>query len=179
MPNKSPKVLVGTGYASLIIAFLVFGVLPIVQGHTAAQAQITQAQTEIRSRLEKKQQLESIQKLVASLKLDTSGYDRLVPNTPEFSPFLLSFGHEWVDVGLRERDLSVRSLPPMTLGRSEKRPIEIRGRGTYAQFHKFLERLESLDRLSSIGRLSIDADSSLNGIVDIQLTLFIYNTKPS
>jgi Tfp pilus assembly protein PilO len=58
-------------------------------------------------------------------------------------------------------------------------PIEVRGKGTYAQFHGFLGRLESLRRLSSVGKLTIDADADMSGNVEVQLTLFIYSAKPS
>ena len=47
-------------------------------------------------------------------------------------------------------------LPPTTLGQlAEALPIEIGGKGSYAQFHTFLESLENLER-PVVGGAAID-----------------------
>jgi len=183
MPNnqgtiQSQKLLVVGGYVTLFAAFLVLGVVPVARGMSAARAQIGECKSEIAAREAKSRELEGIEKLVKSINLDTQDYSRLVPGNLNFSQFLNDLYREWTNAGITDV-VSVRSLPPTSLGRSQKLPVEVRGKATYAQIQKFLQSLENLERLSSVGRLALDADVSMNGTVEVQLTLFIYSTKPA
>jgi Tfp pilus assembly protein PilO len=176
-PPRSNNVLLGTGYAVLAVGFILAGVVPVMRGMAAANADISRQQDEINARIARGRELQDLKGQVALLELETRDFDRLVPPNQDLGPFLTQLYEQLGSAGMR--DISVRNLPPIPLGRSQKLPIEVRGKGTYAQFHAFLSRLENLPRLSSVGKLSIDADTDMNGNVEVQLTLFIYNAKPS
>ena len=176
-PTHSNALLLGTGYAVLAAGFLLAGVTPVVRGITAAQADIRLHQDEINARMARGSELQNLKGQIALLELETRDFDRLVPPNQDLGPFLTQLYEQLGAAGLC--DISVRNLAPIPLGRSQKLPIEVRGRGTYAQFHQFLTRLENLPRLSSVGKLSVDAETDLAGTVEVQLTLYIYNAKPS
>jgi Tfp pilus assembly protein PilO len=174
--TRSNAILLGTGYAVIAVGFLLAGVLPVERGMAAANADIRRQQDEINARIARGRELQDLKGQVALLELETRDFDRLVPPNQDLGPFLTQLYEQLGATGMK--DISVRNLAPIPLGRSQKLPIEVRGKGTYAQFHEFLTRLENLPRLSSVGKLSVDADTDMNGNVDVQLTLFIYNAKP-
>ena len=175
--TRSPGILLGTCYAVLALGFVLAGVVPVVRGIDAAKADIRQDQAEIDARSARGRELQNLKNQVALIELVTRDFDRLVPPSQDLGPFLTQLYEQLGAAGMR--DISVRNLAPIPLGRSQKLPIEVRGKGTYAQFHGFLTRLENLPRLSSVGKLSVDADTDMAGTVEVQLTLFIYNAKPS
>jgi len=181
MANKprthSNGILLGTGYAVLAVGFILAGVVPVVRGMNAANADIRRHQDEINARIDRARELQNLKGQVALIELETRDFDRLVPPNQDLGAFLTQLYEQLGAAGLK--DISVRNFAPIPLGRSQKLPIEVRGKGTYAQFHEFLTRLENLPRLSSVGKLTIDADTDMNGTVQVQLTLFIYNAKPS
>ena len=108
--------------------------------------------------------------------MEVNNYDRLVPGNQDLGPFLAQLSRELDVAGMA--DITVRALPPTVLGKCQQLPIQIKGKGTYAQFHRFLTRVESFERMSSVSKLAIEADTTMNGKVLVDLTLSIYNTKP-
>lgn len=177
--SRSRALFLAGGYAAIVMAFLVVGVIPCVRGAKAAREDIDRCHADIGSRQIKTQQLQSVKQQVELIKLETRDFDRLVPPNQDLGTFLQQLNEQLAAAGMR--DMSYHNLPasPTPLGRSEKLPIEVRGRGTFAQFQDFLKRLEKLPRLSSVGHLSVDADTDMNGSVEVQLMLYIYNAKPA
>jgi Tfp pilus assembly protein PilO len=102
-------------------------------------------------------------------------HDRLLPANQDLGPFMEQLSHELDNAGMKET--TVRALPPIALGKSQQLPIEIEGTCTFEQFHDFLVRLEGLPRLSSVSKLSVEADTPMTGKVTVLLQLSIYNTK--
>jgi Tfp pilus assembly protein PilO len=181
MANKptpgSRSYLVGGAYGALVAGFLLAGVLPAVTSVVSARADIRSFQAEIDQRLTQARELQDVQKHVALIELETRDFNRLVPPNPDLGNFLTQLYEQLDAAGMK--DITARNHAPIPLGRSQKLPIEIRGKGTYAQFHDFLVRLEGLPRTSSVGRLTVNADTDMCGNVEVQLTLFIYSAKPS
>jgi Tfp pilus assembly protein PilO len=181
MSNKvegsSGKLVLRGGYGALILGFLLAGVFPIVRDVRSARADIQRLESEVVARNGKQRELESIRKSVVELSLETTALDRLLPRNQDLGSFLRDMTTQFGEAGMK--DISYHNLPPTPLGRSQRLPIEVKGRGTYAQFHDFLERLEKLPRLCSVGRLSIEADADMAGGIEVHLTLFIYNSKPT
>jgi Tfp pilus assembly protein PilO len=173
----SKSYLIGGGYAALVLGFLLAGILPFLLGMSAAQKDIGNFQREIDTRIARSRELQDAKGQIALLELETRDFDRLVPRNQDLGTFLTQLYEQLGAAGMK--DISVRNLAPTQLGRSQRLPIEVRGKGTYAQFHSFLVRLEDLRRLSSVGKLTIDADADMSGNVEVQLTLFIYSAKPS
>ena len=177
-PNpRSHGMLLVTGYTVLVAGFLIAGVALPLRSVSAARADIQNTRREIDDRLARRQELVNLRDQVALAQLDTRDFARLVPPNQDRGPFLTQLYEHLAAAGMT--DISVRNLAPIPLGHSQKLPIEVHGRGSYAQFHDFLTRLENLPRLSSVGKLSVNADTDMNGKVEVQLTLYIYNAKPS
>ncbi len=174
-PN-SGSYLVGGAYAALVIGFLAAGVVPFLTGMSSAKADIRTFQADIDQRLARAKELEDVRKQVALTELQTRDFDRLVPPNPDLGMFLSQLYQQLGAAGMKE--ITARNLAPTPLVRCQQLPIEVRGKGTYAQFHDFLVGLEGLQRLSSVNRLSLTADTDMNGNVEIQLTLCIYSAKP-
>ncbi len=169
------KLVLRGGYAALVLGFVIAGVIPTVQGVRAARAESQKLESEIAARNGKQRELSDIKKTVTELTLETSTLNRLLPPNQDLGSFLGDLTKQFGEAGMK--DISYHNLPPTPLGHSQKLPIEVRGRGTYAQFHDFLVRLENLPRLCSVGKMQIDADSDMSGGIEIQLTLYIYNSK--
>lgn len=164
-----------SGYSVLLAGFVLAGVMPYIRGMNTARAAIVRDETEIKSRQARVQELQDLTSEVSEIKLETRDFDRLVPPNQDFGTFLEDVANLLSQAGMR--DVSYHNFSVTTLGRSERLPVEVRGHCTFAQFHDFLVKLESLKRLSSVGKLSIDAASEMNGEVEVQLTLYIYNAK--
>ncbi len=173
-PNaRSNNLLLSTGYAVLVVGFLLAGVAPALRSMSAARADIQNSQLEIDARMARSRELDNLKGQVALAELDTRDFARLVPPNQDLGPFLTQLYEQLGAAGMS--DISVRNLAPTPLGRTQRLPIEVHGRGSYAQFHEFLLRLENLPRLSSVGKLAIDADTDMSGNVEVRLTLYIYN----
>lgn len=180
MANKSGNgrnLIVAGGYGMLVLCFLLAVVMPYVRDTRAAEAEIARCRGEIDSRDNDSRQLETIDESIKEISAQTKDYARLVPPNQDLGTFLQELYKQLDESGMS--DISVHNMPPTPLGRSEKLPIEVKGKGTYEQFHTFLTHLETLPRLASVGRLSIDAETDMDGNVEVQLTLYIYNAKSS
>jgi hypothetical protein len=175
--TSSKSYLTGGGYVALVLGFVLAGILPLLLGMSAARKDIGNYQSEIDIRMAHSRELQDAKGQIALLELETRDFDRLVPRNQDLGTFLTQLYEQLGAAGMK--DISVRNLAPTPLGRSQRLPIEVRGKGTYAQIHDSLVRLESLRRLSSVGKLMIDADADMSGNVEVQLTLFIYSAKPS
>jgi Tfp pilus assembly protein PilO len=172
--STSSRFFLGGGYAVLLAAFAFFSLLHMRSVNTA-RAAIARDQENIDARRGRSKELRAVSAQVDEITLETRDFDRLVPPNQDFGTFLEDVANLLTDAGMH--DVSFRNLSVSPLGRSERLPIEVRGRCTFPQFHTFLTRLEALKRLSSVGKLSIDATSDMNGEIEVQLTLFIYNAK--
>jgi hypothetical protein len=168
-------VLVG-GYAALVLGFLLAGVAPCVRGLRAAQAGITRDQAEIDARLARARELQDVTSQVELIHLQTTDFHRLVPPNQDLG-FLTELTEQLTASGMR--DISFHNLAETPLLRSFRVPVEVHGKCTFPQFHEFMTRLENLPRLSSVNRMSIEANPTLDGTVDVQLTLFFYYAKPN
>lgn len=176
-PNsQSHRVVLFGGYTALIMGFLLAGVLPCVRGVRSAQADIQRDQAEIRARIGRAAELQEVESTVKLIHLQTTDFERLVPPNQDLG-FLTELTEQLAAAGMK--DISFHNLAQTPLNRSFKVPVEVRGKGTFAQFHDFMVRLENLRRMCSVGRLTIDADSELNGMVDVQMTLYFYYAKPT
>ena len=177
-PSSGPsRYFLAGGYAALVAGFVIAGIIPCARGINAANRGIQQDQAEIESRIAKTRELADINAQVDVIKLETRDFDRLVPPNQDFGAFLQDLSKQLDEAGLT--DVTYKNDTVSSVGRSQRLPIEVRGRGTYAQFHDFLLRLEKLQRLSSVGRLSIESESDMTGNVNVTLTLYIYNAKPA
>ncbi len=173
---QSNRILLAGGYVALALGFLLAGVLPCARGMVAAQADIRRDQQEIEARLARSRELQDITNQVALIHLQTTDFERLVPPNQNLD-FLTDLTNQLNQAGMK--DISLHNLAETPLKRSLKVPVEVRGKGTFPQIRDFLTRLENLHRLCSVGRLSIDADSDLNGMVEVQLTLYYYYAIPT
>ena len=177
-PNpRSRSYLVVGAYGALALGFVLAGVVPFVNGMVSARADIRNYQAEIDQRRAHARELQDVTKRVALIELETRDFDRLVPPNQDLGPFLTQLYEQLDASGMK--DITARNLVPTPLGLSQRLPIEVRGKCTYAQFHDFLVRLEGLPRLSSVGRLNVKAETDMSGNVEVELTLFIYSAKPA
>jgi len=163
------------GYAALGLCFLVAVAVPYVRDTRSTRADTARFHNDIDTRQAQSRQLKQVAESINLIRAETLDYARLVPPNQDLGSFLQELYKQLDESGMS--DISVHNMPPTPLGRSEKLPIEVKGKGTYAQFQAFLTRLEKLPRLASVGRLSVDADTEMNGHVEVQLTLYIYNAK--
>jgi Tfp pilus assembly protein PilO len=162
-------------YVALAAGFGLFGYLPYERSMGENRAQIVRLQDEIQSRQNKIHQLDEMSRQVQLIDLQTRDFDRLVPANKDLGPFLAELSRELDRAGMR--DITVSAMPATPLGKAQRLPIEVKGKGTYAQFHDFLVHLEGLPRKSSVGKLNIDADTDMSGYVTAELMLYIYNTN--
>jgi Tfp pilus assembly protein PilO len=172
---KSPGTVIACCYAALVVGFLGAAVVPYVRAANIAQSDITRSTSEIATRQEKQLQLESVKKSIELLELETRNYDRLVPANDDYGAFVTSVTDQLYKAGMK--DITLSALQPTPLGKALRKPIEIKGKGTFEQFQAFLTALEGLNRQSSVGKLSIEADSEMNGIITASFTVYIYSTN--
>ena len=169
------RMFIGAGYGGIAVAFVVLCVIPYVHSVSTIRAGIAQQQREIESRKAAHQQLEQVSGQVHFISLQVENHDRLLPETQNVGEFMEKLSNERDAAGMK--DGSVHSLPLISLTRCQQLPIEISGTCTFAQFHDFLVRLEGMQRMSSVSKLSIDADTAMSGSVNVSLQLSIYNAK--
>jgi Tfp pilus assembly protein PilO len=163
------------GYSAICAAFLAIGLLPYLHSTALIRADIAASEHQIAARLESRRQLTEVTKQVQFINMQVGNHDRLLPPVEDLGPFMEQLSHELDRAGMKE--VTVRALPPITLGKSQQLPIEVGGTCTFAQFHEFLVHLEKLSRMSSVSHLSVESDTPMTGKVSVQLTLSIYNAK--
>ena len=173
--TRSRRILILGGYGALALTVALVAVIH-ARGMMAADAAIAAARQEIDATLHKKGELADVEKRIELLKRQVANYPRLVPENQEVGDFLVSLTNQFSSLGMK--DIAYKSLASIALGKTQKLPIELKGSGTFDQFHKFLVQLEHLQRMSSVGRLNVEADSEMTGKVNVDLLLYIYNTKP-
>ncbi|MGN6371111.1 MAG: type 4a pilus biogenesis protein PilO [Phycisphaerae bacterium] len=171
------RMMICGGYGAIAVAFVLLCAVPYVRNVTRIRAQIVQEQREIDSRKAARQQLEQVRGQVHFIGLQVANHDRLLPETQNVGEFMEKLSNERDAAGMK--DGSVHSLPVISLQRCQQLPIEISGTCTFSQFHDFLVRLEGMERMSSVSKLSVDADTAMSGAVNVSLQLSIYNTKPA
>jgi Tfp pilus assembly protein PilO len=172
---RSRRYVILGGYGALVAAFIAVGLLPYLHGASVVNADIVASQRQIAARLEAKHQLNDVVKQVQFINMKVGNHDRLLPPVQDLGPFMEQLSHELDRAGMKE--VTVRALPPITLGKSQQLPIEVSGSCTFSQFHEFLVHLEKLSRMSSVSHLSVESDTPMTGKVSVQLTLSIYNAK--
>jgi Tfp pilus assembly protein PilO len=171
--GKKPVIIIA-GYAAIVLTFGIIIGTSLLRAR-AARAAIAFTEAQIATRQQTASALASLEQKIKLIKLEVNDYDRLVSPSQDLGEFLKQLNEARDEVGLRELTISTLSL--ITRNKSQELPIAIRGTGTFAQFHEFLQRLETLRRMSSVKHLAIEADPSLNGKVSIELTLSIYSTR--
>jgi Tfp pilus assembly protein PilO len=171
------RMFIGAGYGAIAGAFALLCVVPYVHNVSKIRAAIVQEQREIEARKAAKQQLEQVRGQVHFVGLQVANHERLLPDAQNVGEFMEKLSNERDAAGMK--DGSVHSLPVISLTRCQQLPIEISGTCTFSQFHDFLVRLEGMQRMSSVSKLSIDADTAMSGAVNVSLQLSIYNTKPA
>jgi Tfp pilus assembly protein PilO len=169
--------LIVSGYGTIVAAFVLVGVVPYLRDVAAIRSGISADQREIETRQASQKQLEQVKSQVHFIQLQVGNHDRLLPDSQNVGDFMEKLSHERDNAGMK--DGSVHSLPLISLSRCQQLPIEISGTCTYTQFHDFLIRLEGLERMSSVSKLSVEADTGMSGKVNVSLQLSIYNTKPA
>jgi Tfp pilus assembly protein PilO len=175
---KSRHLLITGGYAALGVAFVLVGVLPFVRGVSAAKGAIAEYKHEIEKRVETKSALTSINKEIHDLEYQVRNYERLVPPNQDLGNFLKQVSEQLDKHGMKEVDIHAQAA--ITREKSQKLPITIHASGSFVQLQKFLLSLENLPRMCSVGQVILEnADPTMNGKVKVNLTLFIYNSKPS
>jgi Tfp pilus assembly protein PilO len=172
---RTRRLFVLGGYGTIFTAFLAVGLIPYLHSSAAVKADIAASQRQIAARLDAQRQLADVTKEVQFINMQVGNHDRLLPAVQDLGPFMEQLSHELDRAGMKE--VTVRALQPITLGKSQQLPIEVGGTCTFAQFHEFLVHLEKLSRMSSVSHLSVDADTPMTGKVTVQLTLSIYNAR--
>ncbi len=177
--NKNPSRLMISlvGFVALIGAFVAFGLLPHFREVSRLEARIKDCDQQLSTAAAQSRELREHIKRKDFMCLEVRNYDRLVPGNQDLGPFLAQLSQELDNAGMK--DITVRALAPTMLGKCQQLPIEIRGTGSFAQFHQFLVKLENLPRMSSVSKMMIESDAPMTGKVSVELTLSIYNTKPS
>jgi Tfp pilus assembly protein PilO len=173
--TRSRRFLIVGGYGALLLTVALVGAVH-VRGMISARSAIAAARHQIDETLRKKGELADVEKRVELLKRQVANYPRLVPENKEVGDFLVSLTNQFSSVGMK--DIAYKSLASIELGKTQKLPIELKGCGTFNQFHEFLVQLEHLQRMSSVGRLDVESDPDMTGKVTVDLLLYIYNTKP-
>ena len=174
---RSRRTFIMTGYGILAAGFVIVGVFPYLRDVSSIRSQIASDQREIETRRASQKQLEHVKSQVHFIELQVGNHNRLLPDTQNVGDFMEKLSHERDTAGMK--DGSVHSLPLISLSRCQQLPIEISGTCTYSQFHDFLMRLEGLERMSSVSKLSVEADTAMSGKVNVSVQLSIYNTKPA
>jgi Tfp pilus assembly protein PilO len=174
---KSRHLLISGGYAALGVAFVLVGVLPYIRGVSAAKGAIFDYKHEIERRVETKNTLTRVNREIHDLEFQTRNYERLVPPNQDLGNFLKQVSEQLDKHGMKEVDIHAQAA--ITRDKSQKLPITIKASGNYVQLQKFLLSLENLPRMCSVGQVILETDPAMTGKVNVNLTLFIYNSKPS
>ena len=181
MPNspataRSRRWLILGGYAALAATTLLVCLLHY-SGVAAARAAVDRYQGEIEHRLQTKKSLVDANTQIQNIEFQVRNFPRLVPEDQDLGSFLEQLSSELSLAGMK--DVDIKNQAAITMGRCQKLPIQLHASGTFAQFHQFLEKVEHFDRLCSVGHITIEtADPEMDGRVKVDLTLFIYSSKP-
>ena len=162
------------GFGVLTVGFLACGLVPYWLKTTRLANEIKQYRASMESAAAQSEQLRDLTNRATHMVKETRNFPRLVPASKDLGLFLGQLSHELDASGMR--DTAVRALPPNVLGKCSQLPIEVHGSGSFEQFNDFLQRLESLPRMSSVSKLEVKADDAMSGKVSVDLTLSIYST---
>jgi Tfp pilus assembly protein PilO len=174
--TRSRRVLIGSSYAALATVFLIGGAY-FFRGAAKTRAAIAGFRKEIAQRRQTQSTLDRVNRDIQEINVQVRDYPRLVPENQDLGSFLETLSKLLNESGMK--DVDVRNQKPIALEKSQKLPIPLRASGTFAEFHDFLVKLENLPRMCSVGRITIEsADQEMTGKVNIDLTLYIYNSKP-
>jgi Tfp pilus assembly protein PilO len=165
------------GFGALIFGFAAFSLLPFWRKVSGLNTEIATLQQRIAETDNQVRSLKNLQSQSQLIQREVRNYDRLVPANQDLGGFLEQLSRELDNAGMKDSKLQV--LPSTTLGKCQQLPIEVRGTGTFAQFHQFLLRIEDLPRMSSVSKMTVEADAAMTGKVTVDVTLSIYNTKPA
>jgi Tfp pilus assembly protein PilO len=174
---RSRHLLITGGYALIVVAFGLLTVLPYLRGVSTANAAIAGHKQEIEQRVQTKNALVKINKEIQELEYQVRNYARLVPPNQDLGNFLEQVTVALKTAGMTEVDVHAQAA--ITRDKSQKLPITLKASGSFAQLQKFLLSLENLPRMCSLGQVILEADPAMSGKVTVNLTLFIYNSKPS
>jgi len=164
------------GFGGILAGFLALGYYPAWSERGALERDIAGQQATLAEHARLADELQDLTRRASSIAFQVRNYDRLVPPHKDLGVFLGQLSHQLDQTGMK--DTAVRALQPTSLRRCEQLPIEVRGAGTFGEFHSFLTALESLPRMSSVSRLNVESDNLMTGHINSELTLSIYNTKP-
>ena len=175
--RTSRRIVSLAGFGVLFLGFAALSLFPYWRQTSSLRGEINQLEQQIAQSQSQVGQLKTLQREAQMIHLEVRNYDRLVPGNQDLGPFLAQLSGELDNAGMK--DITVRALPPITLGKCQQLPIEVRGVGSFSQFHDFLVRLERLPRMSAVSKMTIESDTGMTGKVTVDLTLSIYNTKPA
>jgi Tfp pilus assembly protein PilO len=161
--------------AAVAVAALAGFGWPCVRDFRGARASIAQHQEELADLQSQAQQVKQTHSKVQLISLQVKNFDRLVPENKDLGGFLEAVSKQLSAAGIK--DASTRALPATLVGKCAALPIEIRGSGTASQCFDFLQRLENLPRMCSVGRLNLQADAGMTGILSMELTVSIYSAS--
>lgn len=164
------------GLLVIVGGFVTFGLLPSWYQEHQLQQRITAKRAALEQRLADSRKLTELDQRIKFLSLEVRDYSRLVPDKNNLGNFLESLSHELTQAGVQ--NTAVQALGPTRLGRCQQLPIQVHGTGTFPAIRNFLIRMESLDRKSSVSKLILENDPTMNGQVTLDMTLSIYNALP-
>lgn len=172
--HVSPSVVTGIGF-SLIMMLLGAGYFSCWQQGRRLQAETVRCEQADAEVAHNAVRLVDLTRRTQMIEAEVRDYDRLVPDSKDLGSFLGQLSAELENAGLQ--NTAVRALASTLLGKCERLPIEVHGTGSFEQVHRFLERLESMPRKSSVSRLQLEADAAISGTVTLDITLSIYSTR--
>jgi len=160
------------GFVTVTTAFLALGFAPYWVATRRLEGDIAEYRQRMEQSARQSELLRDLSNRAGHMVRQVRDYPRLVPASKDLGLFLGQLSQELDSSGMR--DTAVRALPLTPLGKCSQLPIEVHGSGSFEQFQDFLQRLEHLERMSSVSRLEVKADDAMSGKVTVDLTLSIY-----
>lgn len=160
------------GFGAVLLAFAGFCAVPYFTSIKKMDTEIAEYRAKIENGGRQSSELRDLTKQNQLLRLEVKRYDQLVPPTQDKSNFYEAVSKAQDDSGLNNVNRS--TLAQNRLGRLTALPMELKITSQAANFYKFLESLEKLDRRSAVSRLNIEADSKMDGQINVDMTLSIF-----
>ena len=161
--------------AATLVAVLLLVYIP--QGDTLEdlRGQITRQTRELKQQAQVASAVPELFERVQAMKERYRNFDRRLPKRQELAGFLQEITGHLADERLSEQ--VIQPGTPTKEDRFHAMPIILKFRGSYLSLAALLERIDKMERLTCVQRMSLSLDKAQGGVLDIELQLNIYFTE--
>lgn len=172
--NGRDSLVLGLVAAVIGASGLIFGYLPRSRELDRCQQEAIGLQNSLEADRQKAQNMPELLRQVETLKSKLQDFDRRLPQRQELGGFLRD-----ISASLSRENLSHQAIEPGKPTQEDllfTLPIVLKFRGPYTSVARFLERIDRLERLTRVQKLSVVPAPS-DDLLDVTVQMNIYFTE--